>query len=214
VIDISINPRRRLAALALGLGLAVAAQAAPASADGAETHHYRFKGRTAEARLYTSDGCVGREVFVHAVDGQVKAEPGRPDAQTTVFVAVTRFDICTQQPLGFSLGFREDVGDALQIDRLDGASLATTVQMTDMATATTYPMDVQLQWSGIGEPATAREHIMLDYPGFRVNARQSGTTRAANVAGVISDGTTDYASGAWAWGTLSSVLAGTVVILH
>ena len=212
--DISISSRRRLAALTLGLGLAVAAQAAPASAEGAETLHFSFKGRTAEARFYTSEGCVGREVFVHAVDGRVKVGPGRPDAQTTVFVAVTRFDICTQEPLGFSLGFREDVGEALQIDRLDGASLATTVQMTDLATASTYPMDVQLQWTGIGEPFTAREHIMLDYPGFRVNSRQSGTTRAANVAGVVSDGTTDYASGAWAWGALSSVNSGDLVVLH
>ncbi len=55
---------------------------------------------------------------------------------------------------------------------------------------------------------------MLDCPGLRVNSRESGTTRAADVAGVVSDGTTDYVAGAWAWGTLSSVNAGEVVILH
>ena len=55
---------------------------------------------------------------------------------------------------------------------------------------------------------------MVDYPGFRVNSRESGTTRAADVTGVVSDGTTNYVSGAWAGGTLSSVAAGQVVILH
>jgi hypothetical protein len=71
-------------------------------------------------------------------------------------------------------------------------------------------MDIQLQWTGIGVPSKAREHIMLDYPGFRVNSGESGTTRAADVTGVVSDGTTNYVSGAWAGGTLNSVAAGQV----
>lgn len=209
------RPRRRLAAVTLGIALATAAQAAPAGADGAQTLHYGFKGQTAEARFYTQQGCVGTEVFVHAVDGRVKVEAGRPDAQSTLFVGVLRLDICTQQVLGRSLGFSEDLGDALEFDRLDGASLATTVQMRDLGTGNApYPMDLQLQWTGIGESSRSRDHIMLDYPGFRVNARESGTTRAANVSGVVSDGTTDFVTGAWASGTLSSVTAGQVVILH
>jgi hypothetical protein len=146
--------------------------------------------------------------------GRVKVGAGRPDAQSTVFVAVIRFDICTQQPVGFSLGFLEDVGEALQVDRLDGASLDTTVQITDLGTGASYAMDVQLECTGMGEPSNAREHIMLDYPGFHVNSRQSGTMRAAEVAGVVSGGTTNYASGAWAWGTLSSVNAGELYIVH
>lgn len=209
------RPRRRLAAVTLGIALATAAQAAPAGADGAQTLHYGFKGQTAEARFYSQQGCLGTEVFVHAVDGRVKVGPGRPDAPSTVFVGVLRVDICTQQVLGRALGFRENLGDALDFERLDGATLATTVQMRDLATGNApYPMDLQLQWTGIGEPSKAREHIMLDYPGFRVNARESGATRAANVTGVVSDGTSDFVTGAWASGTLSSVTAGEVAILH
>ncbi len=146
----------------------------------------------------------------------MKVGAGRPEPQSTLFVGVLRFDIRTQQVLGRLLGFSEDLGDALDFDRLDGASLATTVEMRELGPGggATYPMDLQLQWTGIGEPFNAREHIMLDYPGFRVNARESGTTRAANVSGVVSDGTTDFVAGAWASGTLSSVHAGEVVILH
>ena len=116
--------------------------------------------------------------------------------------------------LRHSLGFVEGMRDALDVDRLDGASLVATVPMRELGTDATYSMDAQLQWSGIGEPFKACEHIMLDYPGFRVNSRESGTTRAADVVGVVSDGTTDYVSGAWAWGTLSSVNSGEVVVLH
>ncbi|MGI8807475.1 MAG: hypothetical protein ACR2KK_06480, partial [Acidimicrobiales bacterium] len=81
-------------------------------------------------------------------------------------------------------------------------SLAATVPMRDLGNGAKSSMDVQLTWTGIGEPFKASEHIMLDYPGLRVNSRESGTTRAADVAG------------AWAWGTLSSVNAGEVAILH
>lgn len=204
----------RTVAIALGIGMAIAAQAAPAAAEGAQTFHYGFKGQTAEARFYSSNGCLGTEAFVHAVDGRVKVGGGRPDAQSTVFVAVTRVDICTQQPVGFAIGFRENLGDALQIDRLDGAVLTTTVAMTDMSTGSSSSMQVDLQWTGIGEPLKAREHIMLDYPGFRVNARESGTSRSADVGGVVSDGTVDYSAGAWAWGTLSSIQAGQVAVVH
>ena len=86
---------------------------------------------------------------------QTEELPGRPDAESSVFVAVTSVDICTQQPLGFSLGFREDLGDALDLDRLDAASLAATVQMRELGTADSapYTMDIQLQWTGIGEPS-------------------------------------------------------------
>ncbi len=212
------RPRHRLGrtvAAALGLSMAIAAQAAPAGANGAETFHYGFKGQTAQATFYFQEGCKATETFVHAVDGRVKVGTGRPDAQSTLFVGVLRFDICTQQVLGRSIGFSEDLGDALDFDRLDGASLAATVEMRDLGTGgAPYPMDVQLQWTGIGEQFKARDHVMLDYPGLRVNSRESGTTRAADVAGVVSDGTTDYVSGAWVWGTLSSINAGEVVILH
>ena len=66
---------------------------------------------------------------------QTEELPGRPDAESSVFVAVTSVDICTQQPLGFSLGFREDLGDALDLDRLDAASLAATVQVREPTTS-------------------------------------------------------------------------------
>lgn len=196
--------------------MAIAARAAPAGADGVESFHYGFKCETAEATFYSQQGCTATETLVHAVDGRVKVGAGRREAQSTLFVGVLRVDICTQQVMGRSLGFREDVGGALDFTRLDGASLTATVQMRDLETgdSATYPMDIQLQWTGIGEPFKAREHIMLDYPGLRVKSRASGTTRATDVVGVVSDGSTNYVSGAWAWGTLSSVTAGEVVILH
>lgn len=198
----------------LGMSIAVAALAAPAGAAGADTYHYGFKGRTAEARFVSIEGCVATEAFVHAVDGRVKYDAGRPEAESSVFVGLTSYDVCTNVPLGFSVGFREDLGDALQIDRLDGATLDTTVTMTRMLTGETFAMTVQLQWTGFGETLKAREHIMLDYPGFRVNARESGTSRPAAVSGVLSDGTTDHAATPWASGLLNSINDGAVFVAH
>jgi hypothetical protein len=196
----------------LGMSIAVAALAAPAGAAGADTHHYGFKGRTAEARFLTVEGCVATEAFVHAVDGRVKHDAGRPEAESSVFVGLASFDVCTGSPLGFSLGYQEDLGDALQIDRLDGATLDATVTMTRMLTGDTFAMTVQLQWTGFGDTLKAREHIMLDYPGFRVNARESGTSRPASVSGVVSDGTTNHAATPWASGLLSSINDGAIFV--
>lgn len=201
-----------VASLAMSIG--VAALAAPAGAAGVDTYHYGFKGWTAEARFVSSEGCVVSEAFVHAVDGRVKPDGGRPEAESSVFVGLTRFDVCTGAPLGFSLGFAENLGDALQIDRLNGATLDTTVTMTTLATNATSAMTVQLQWSGFGESVKAREHIMLDYPGFRVNSRETGTSRPASVSGVLSDGTTNHAATPWASGKLSSINDGAVAVLH
>ena len=108
--------------------------------------------------------------------------------------------------LAISAAANDNSQGRVKVRRLDAASLAATVQMRELGTADSapYTMDIQLQWTGIGEPSKAREHIMLDYPGFRVNSRESGTTRAADVTGVVSDGTTNYVSGAWAGGTLNS----------
>jgi hypothetical protein len=207
------RPGRRVVA-ALGMSIAVAALATPAEAAGADTYHYGFKGQTAEARFVSTAGCVVTEAFVHAVDGRLRLGPGRPEAESGVFLAITRFDMCTQQPISFALGFREDLGESLQIDRLDGASLDTTVDVMDMMTNTTVPVTVQVQWSGTLETFKAREHIKLDYPGYKVNSRQSGTSRSAVVSGVISDGTTNYADAPWASGTLSSIHDGTLAVSH
>ena len=98
---------------------------------------------------------------------QTEELPGRPDAESSVFVAVTSVDICTQQSLGFSLGFREDLGDALDLDRLDAASLAATVQVRELGTADSapYTMDIQLQWTGIGEPSSPASTSCSTTPG-------------------------------------------------
>ena len=94
---------------------------------------------------------------------QTEELPGRPDAESSVFVAVTSVDICTQQPLGFSLGFREDLGDALDLDRLDAAS----VQMRERGTADSTPhtMDIQLQWTGFGESSRPASPSCSTAPG-------------------------------------------------
>ena len=216
-IETTSDSKRRLGrtlAVALGVGMAIAAQAAPATAEGAQTYNYSFKGQSVEARFYTQAGCEGTEAFVHAIDGRIKVE-GRPEAQSGVFVAITRFDICTQQHLGSAIGFNPALAaDALEFDRLDGAALEATVQMNEFSPGGSYPVSVQLQWTGVGGTMSSREHTKLESPGFRVNARESGTTRSANVSGVLSDGTVDYTSGAWASGRLSSINAGSVAVIR
>ena len=217
--DISTTGARRLGrtlSVALAVATGISLQAGPAEAEGAEALHYRFHGKVAEAGFYSVDptGCIATDTYVEAVDGRVKFDQGRPDADSVVFVGVARYDNCTQQLVTLATGLLEPPDGALQIDRFEGAALNTDVEMRSLLDGGTFTMRVQLQWTGTGERERAREHLLIDHPGFQLNSRFNGTTRAADVSGVVSDGTVDYADSAFNYGRLSSVNAGETVVIH
>lgn len=208
---------RRLGRLAavLGVSVAIAAQAAPAGAAGATDgggSHYSFKGQLAEAEWVSRDesGCVVTDTYVSAVDGRVKFESGRPDAESYVFVGTLRYDECARQMISLAVGRSDLAAEAFQVDRFETASLAATVEMSDVVNGGSFPMQVQLTWTGYGDRERARTHLIIDYPDYQLNSRFNGTMRAASTAGLLSDGTTNYASGSQVYGAIASVNSGTV----
>lgn len=212
---ISARRLRRAVAVALGTGMAIAAQASPAVAQGAEALHLSYRGNMAEARFIALDesGCVLTDSFVHAVDGRVKMQPGRPDADLVAFVGIARVNQCTQQLLSLAMGTAELTSGAFETDRYDNATLATTVGLTDLIGGSSFVVNVDLRWTGTGERERSREHVIIDHPGFQLNSRMQGTTRHADVSGVITEGTANYAAGD-AHASLSSINAGELVVLH
>ena len=83
-------------------------------------------GRTVAAALgssFSQQGCTATETFVHAVDGRVKVGAGRPDAQSTLFVGILRFDICTQQVMGRILVAKPLVLGALVDELVDSEAV-------------------------------------------------------------------------------------------
>jgi len=77
-----------------------------------------------------------------------------------------------------------------------------------------HPLVCVLESTGTGEVLRQRKHSVVDYPGLRVRTRESGAVRAAQVAGVISDGTANYATGFTPFASLGTVNNGEVTVIR
>jgi len=99
-----------------------------------------------------------------------EVDQGRPDADSVVFVGVLRYDLCTQQLISLASGLIEPSDGALQIDRFNTATVGAEVEMRNLRDGSTSTMLLQLQWTGTDDRERAREHMIIDYPGFHLNA--------------------------------------------
>jgi hypothetical protein len=205
--------KRLLLILALALSALVAT---PASAAGAETLHFSFKGQTADAFFSSVDpsGCVFTEVGVFAVDGRVK-ETGHPAVSSEAFIFISQFDACTDTLLLAADGSATLAPGEFQIDQqLTTASLNTTIEVFDFVSGTSFPVDVSVSWTGVGATFRIKDHFQIKTPGFKVNSRFDGTFREATASGTVSDGTTNFTPEPAVFAELGSVKQGEVVIIH
>ena len=106
--------------------------------------------RLAALRSSFSQGCTATGTFVHAVDGQVTVGAGRPDAQSTLFVGVLRFDICAQQVLGHILVANPLVLGALVDEPVD--SEAVKGDPLHSLTAAAASSDDKRLWGDLASP--------------------------------------------------------------
>lgn len=201
--------------LSLIAAFAVVAGAGPAQA-ASETLHFSFKGQFAEAFFSSTDpsGCVATLVFVNAADGRVKTMPSGPEVQSEASMFVSRIDQCTGTQLIEAEGFAELTPEEFQADRLHAATLGTTIELFDFLSATSFPVEVNIAWTGTGASVTERNHSHFSAPGFKVNARFSGTVREATATGPVTDGTTNFTPEPAVSAHLSSVKLGEVEITH
>jgi hypothetical protein len=209
--------RTRLLAVT-SLAVVLMALAVPARAAGAETLHVSFKGQTAQAEFSATQRCVQTVVYVLASDGRFKTDPGGPEAASGAEIYIFGFDVCTQTQLLAAFGFAVLAPDEFQIDeQFTAASLATTIEVSDDVSGTSFPVAVSVSWTGFGDTFSQDDRFHLKEPGLKVNFHLDGTFREATASGTVTDGTTNLTpEPALVTGNtrLGSIRVGEVDIIH
>lgn len=162
----------------------------PTQAAAKEIIRYRFDGELAEADFYGRAGCVDTWVYLHAVDGRIKAE-GRPTMQFFVAGSVTQIDTCTDAYHHGSFSQALDA-DAFAMDKqFQAATLHTTVQACG---SECFPVTVQLSWTGRGDRMHHQSHIVYTSGAYEYRYRSTDQWRQAGVSGQV----------ATPWGSLTA----------
>jgi hypothetical protein len=151
--------------------------------------------------------------MIVADDGVFK-ETGKPETESGVGIFIDQSDSCTSTSIIFGFGTVSLVADEFKIDnKLDSAILNTTIEVFDFVSNTSFPVDVTMNWTGIGGSFRSKGHFQSMTPGFKVNSNFDGTQRNAEVSGTVTDGVMNFTPEP-SFGGLSSTKSGEVRITH
>jgi hypothetical protein len=206
---------RRIALIVLVLGLALSVTVTPAAAK-TETLHFRFQGQSAFASFSTFDetGCIHTFVRLFAQDGRVKQD-GRPEVESMAIVNISQVNDCTYEFLLLAIGFTALAPDEFVIDKkLNQATLTTTIVVEDTIISMTFPVDINVTWTGIGETSTVKEHFQIKEPGLKENFRFMGISRGAQASGTVTGLGTNFTPEPTTIANMRAETSGDVTIFH
>lgn len=167
-----------------------------------------FTQRDASADFSSLDGCVATDAFVSVFENLTR--PGNSSSQF-VQVGISKYDVCNQVQL--LAAFNIDFTGTIQFGAgLSSVTVAGTATMFDKLSSATFTATLNLTWQGIGPTTRTVESFHSHGAGVIVNARFNGTSRAADAAGTLSDGTTNFAATPTLIAELDSANSGTVSI--
>lgn len=181
-----------------------------------ETIHLSSKGQRAEAFFSSVDpsGCVVTDVFVTANDGKLRTGSGGPSVDSFVFMVVSQFDTCTSTALIESNGTATLEPDDFQIDKLDTATLDTAVELFDSVSGTSFVVDVDIVWSGVGATTTEKAHFQTMTETFKINRSFLGTFRSASAVGTVADGGTNLTPAPAVFALLADVKTSELTVIQ
>jgi hypothetical protein len=190
--------------------------ALPASAAGAQTRHFSFKGQFATAVFDTVDstGCSETFVTIIAEDRRIK-QVGPPEATLRATIDVLQIDSCSGTLLLSAFGLATLTPQQFHIDKqFNAATLNVTIEVTDFVSGNTFPVDVSVNWTGSGDIVRDKHHDHLKEPGFKLNAHFTGASRNAAASGTVSAGTTNFTPQPAVTAEMGSTKRGEVMIIH
>jgi hypothetical protein len=115
------------------------------------------------------------------------------EGAATAAIVVSQFDNCTQTLLIAADGSAVLGPGEVQIDnQLTAASWTATIEVVDFVSGASFPVDVNVSWTGVDGTTSARTHTRQTLPGFKINERFDRTFREATASGTVSDGTTNF----------------------
>ena len=181
------------------LALAMLAQYSTAAA---ATEMYKWKGPGAQAEFYSEDGCVANGASIFTRDEKFHNPPGRPSKSPFAFLYLYQYDFCNQVLLMEASGFVSgDVVDLQVANRLDGATLMTTVNVYDWVNDTSFDVYVDLTWTATGPATRENSRFKSQTPDCKYQNQFKGMFRPADAYGTVTDGSTNFSP--WTgWGSI------------
>lgn len=175
---------------------------------------HQYSGDSAILSLYsTSDGCIYSNVSMMASTQTVKSNSGGNSTGQYASIYVDRFDNCNGSYIGGFYGSVLIDGSNYQIDKqLNSAHLQTVIPVYDFYTSAQSTISVNVTWTGSGEVQKGKSRNQVQSVGCKTTYSWSGTSRMAIVSGSISDGTTEYMTGASIYANLQTVKSGDMTI--
>jgi hypothetical protein len=150
-----------------------------------------LSGPLVNAEFVSTDptGCVETDVFVSANTGTEQDHPGTI-RYGVASVSLFEYDVCSDTVVRQAVGLDDALAAGqLQVSKqLDLAVLNATIEVTDIDTGASFPVTVDVTWTGTRD--IRRDHSNTNdlYPGCHVINRWKGSGRDAVAAGVVSDG--------------------------
>jgi hypothetical protein len=170
------------------LAFLVAALTIPATAS-ASKEGFQFKGESASAQFALpdpSDPCIQTSTFVSATEGRLKEGSGKPEAVSTVFVDVFRYNSCTNETLVGAFGSTTLSAEAFQVNKeLSAATLNATVEVCDFSAGNCFPVAINLSWAGTGEIVRNKSVSHSNSGGCKFFSRFLGDFRPAVATGSV-----------------------------
>ena len=167
------------------LALSLLATGLPTATHAAEVTQFTGGILSADfAGLEPSDRCMQSAVSFFAADGT--SGPGKGDTIAWIYLLIGRYNTCTGESLALAEGSARLDGAAIQVTKhLDTASLQGTVNVTDMFTGATFPVMLDVTWTGVGNTTYIRQRTQITKPGFTLNSNGSMAVRSADAAGTV-----------------------------
>jgi hypothetical protein len=188
-----------------------------AQAAGASTLHFSFKGLFAEATFHSTDssGCIVTNVFLGAVNDTIK-QTGHPEQESMAGMFIGQSDLCKGAQLIDANGLASPLAaDAFQINpHLTQATLNTTIEVFDLVSETSFPVNVSMSWTGSGPTSPIKEHFHLKSPGLKVNQHLEGIFRNATASGSATAAGTNFTPEPVVSANMESDKSGDVTITH
>jgi hypothetical protein len=150
-----------------------------------------FMGYTVQAEISSTDECLFTNVFILVFENSSHNPPGPGSSSSQIQVFISQLDTCSETLL-FAAGGALLEDREFQTRAINSAILNTTVAVIDFSSGAAFNVNINLTWSGIGPITrdTFRYHSKLE--DCIINLHSNSTFRAAEVAGSVSDGTTNF----------------------
>jgi hypothetical protein len=130
-------------------------------------------------------------------------------------VLLEQVDNCSFTILLSATGFTDLPPGAFQIKKnLTTATLNTSIDVFDVVSNTTFPVDISVSWTGTGTLTVSRNHNMFTAPGFRENLMFTAASRPATASGSVTALGTNFSPSPAVGADLEDAKEGDLVVVH